>query len=186
MTIREAKEIFLKSDCSYFLMCTNNYTDYVKYRQLEIPKNQETQWKNEKIQVLYAEIRRTGNDKLFHRLYDIAAEFRDFEKLQIIMNALNSIKQPLTPNQRVTLSETILGKRAIKVRSGLIFWAYDNGQRGIAILLMDLVLDYLDIPNVTAIELEKRIRKERRLCKKIIAELNLNFSKQYLQHYYNF
>ena len=186
MTTREAKEIYLKSDCSYFIMCTNYYSDYMEYRRLEIPKNQETEWKNEKIKTLYAEVRRTGNVKMFRRLYEIAVEFRDYEKLQITINALRSIKEPLTPKQRLEVSETILGRKALKVRSGLIYWAYDNGQRGIAILLMDLVLEYLNIPNVTAIELERKIQKERRICKKIIAELHLNFSDQYLQHYYKF
>lgn len=186
MTTKEAREIYLKSDCSYFIMCTKYYSDYIQYRQLEIPRNQETEWKNEKIQILYDEIRKTGKEQLFHRLYDIAAEFRDFEKLRIVMYALKYIKEPLTPEQRIKLSETILGRKAIKVRSGLIYWAYDNGQRGVAILLMDIVLEYLNLPNITTVELEKKIRKERRLCKKIIAELHLNFSKQYLMHYYNF
>ena len=60
MTTKEAREIYLKSDCSYFIMCTKYYSDYIQYRQLEIPRNQETEWKNEKIQILYDEIRKTG------------------------------------------------------------------------------------------------------------------------------
>lgn len=186
MTTKEAKEIYLKSDCSYFIMCTNYYSDYIEYRKLEIPKNQETEWKNEKIQMLYTEIRRTGNDQLFQRLCEIAVEFRDFEKLLIVMYALRSIKEPLTQKSRINLSEVILGKRSPKVRSGLIYWAYDNGQRGLSILLMDQALEYLNISNIKDVELERRQRKARRICKRIIKELNLNFSKKYLQHYYNF
>ena len=186
MTTREAKEIYLKSDCSYFIMCTNYYSEYIEYRKLEIPQKQETEWKNEKIQMLYAEIRRTGNDKLFQRLCEIAVEFRDFEKLLIVMYALKSIKEPLTQKSRLDLSEVILGKRALKVRSGLIYWAYDNGQRAISTLLMDQALEYLNIPNITDVELVRRQKKARRICKRIIKELNLNFSKKYLQHYYHF
>lgn len=186
MTIREAKEIYLKSDCSYFVMCSNHYSDYIEYRKLEIPKKQETEWKNEKIQMLYTEIRRTGNPLLFQRLCEIAVKFRDYEKLLIVMYALKSIKGPLTEKQRIAISEVILGKRSLKVRSGLIYWAYDNGQRGISTLLMDLVLEYLNIPNIINIELERKQQKLRRICKRMIRELNLNFSKQYLQHYYQF
>lgn len=186
MTTKEAREIYLKSDCSYFLMCTNYYSEYMEYRKLEITQDQEIEWKNEKIQMLYAEIRKTGSDRLFYKLFNIAVEFRDFEKLRIVTHALKCIKEPLKPDQRVSLAETILGRKSTKVRSGLIYWAYDNGQRGIAILLMDMVLEYLNLPNVTSIELNKRIQKERRLCKKIIAELHLNFSKRYLKHYYDF
>jgi len=32
----------------------------------------------------------------------------------------------------------------------------------------------------------KKIRKGQRLCKKIIADLDLHFSNRYLKHYYNF
>ncbi len=105
---------------------------------------------NEKIQMLYTEIRRMGNPLLFQRLCEIAVKFRDYEKLLIVMYALKSIKGPLTEKQRIAISEVILGKRSLKVRSGLIYWAYDNGQRGISTLLMDLVLEYLNIPNIYA------------------------------------
>ena len=70
--------------------------------------------------------------------------------------------------------------------SGLIFWAFDIGQKAIAIILMDVVLELLHHPNETDLAIERKIRKERRLCKKIIAELNLNFSNRYLKHYYDF
>lgn len=48
MTKQEAKELYLNSDCSYFTMCTKYYAGYIEYRQLELPKSQEREWKNEK------------------------------------------------------------------------------------------------------------------------------------------
>ena len=81
-----------------------------------------------------------------------------------------------------------MGRKVLKARSGLIYWAYDIGQRGIAILLMDCVLEYIHFPEASDEdkELKKQIQKYRRICKKIIEELHLNFSNRYLSHYYNF
>lgn len=134
MTKQEAKELYLNSDCSYFTMCTKYYA-----------KSQEREWKNEKIQMLCTEMKTNGDDQLFRRLYEIAVDFRDYEKLRQLLDALRELKQPLTPKQRINISEIILGRKVLKARSGLIYWAYDIGQRGIAILLMDCVLSLIHI-----------------------------------------
>lgn len=178
MTTHEAKEIYLNSDCSYFLMCTNDYSGYIEYRQLGLQKAQEEVWKNEKLQMLSMEIKRTGDYRLFRRMYEIAKEFHDHEKLNIMLDALSRIKSPMTPEQRVDVAETILGRKFMRVRSGLIYWAYDTGQKGIAILLADAVITYLNLSTVTSVDLEKRIQKGRRLCHKITEELKLNFSER--------
>lgn len=186
MTMREARELYLKSDCSYFKMCTNNYAAYIEYRKLDLPEETELVWKNERLQMLELEMRRFGHYKTFIRLCEIAVEFRDYEKLCMVLEALSRLKPLQLPEQRIPVAETILGKKHPKVRSGLIYWAHDNGQRGIAILLMDQALEFLFVPGDTKPELEKRIRGGQRLCKKIIADLKLNFTDQYLRHYYNF
>ena len=186
MTMREARELYLKSDCSYFNMCTNYYSAYIEYRQLDLPKETEMAWRNERLQMLDLEMRRFGHCKTFVRLCEIAAEFRDYDKLCMVLESLRRLRSPLLPEQRIFVAEAILGKKHPKVRSGLIYWAYDNGQRGIAILLMDQALEFLFIPDVKDQEMEKRIRGGQRLCKRIISDLKLNFTNQYLKHYYNF
>ena len=186
MTVQEAREIYLKSDCSYFIMCTQYYNSYVQYRRLECTKEQEDIWKKEKIQMLSTEIRKTGDFRVFERMYEIAVEFRNYENLQLMYHMFGQIKQPLTEAQSIGIAETILGKKAIKKRSGLIYWAHDIGQRAIAIFFMDEALELLNHPGLSDEELERRVKKDRRLCKKIISELNLNFSNRYLRHYYDF
>ena len=186
MTTKEAREIYLKSDCSYFVMCTNYYASYIEYKKLGLPTDLENSWKNERILKLGVDIRRSGDYRLFHKICEIAQEFHDYEKLRLVLDALRCVKEPLDPKQRISIAETILGHRHPKVRGGLIYWAYDIGQKGIAILLMDQALEYLFLPNVIDVEQIKRIRKGQRLCKKIIADLDLHFSNRYLKHYYNF
>ena len=51
-------------------------------------------------------------------------------------------------------------------------------KKGIAILLADAVITYLNLSTVTSVDLDKRIQKGRRLCHKITAELKLNFSEK--------
>lgn len=186
MTTQEAREIYLNSDCSYFIMCTRHYSSYIQYRRLELTKEQENIWRNEKMQMLCAEIRKNGDYHIFERLYEIAFEFRDYERMRLLLDALKCIKLPLEPDKSIRLASIILGRKSPKVRSGMIYWAFDIKQRAIAIILMDLALELLNFPDLEDEELVKRICRERRLCKRIIAELNLNFSNRYLKHYYDF
>lgn len=181
MTTNEAKELYLASDCSYFKMCTSHYSSYLQYRQLGLPKEQEDKWKNEKLKLLQIEIQRTGDYRIFNRLYNIAVEFRDYKKLRLLLDAYKRIKHPLMIRERISVAETILGKRSSQARSGLIYWAYDIGQKGIAILLMDQALRYLEYPYGSDIELGKRIQKGKRLCKKLNIELALNYSERELK-----
>lgn len=173
MTTSEAKEIYLKADCSYFQMCNSDYSGYLAYRRLEIAKTQEDRWKKEKMRILYRELQKTGNYLLFDRLYEVAADFRDYETLLLLVNALELIKQPMSQKQGITVAETILGKRFMKVRSGMIYWAYDNGQRGIMLLLLDYVMHCLEDAQITEVDLEKRMKKAYRLYHRIRADLNL-------------
>lgn len=186
MNEQEAKELYFHSDCSYFIMCTKYYSGYIQYRQYGVPKEQEELWKNEKLLMLSEEIRKTGDWHIFDRMCGIAEGFRDYEKLRLLLDAYACIKWPLEPADSIYVAETILGRREVRVRSGLIFWAYDLNQRAIAIVLMDQALELIYFPNLTDVDLEKRILRARRLCKKIISVLKLNFSKQYLMHYYKF
>ena len=91
MTTDEAKELYLKSDCSYFIMCTYHYSSYMEYRQLGLPKEQEDLWKNEKLRMLKVQMQKTGDYKIFGRLYDIAVTFRDYPRLFMMWDAFKQI-----------------------------------------------------------------------------------------------
>ena len=104
MTTKEARDIYMKSDCSYFVMCTNYYTSYIEYKKLGLPSELENFWKDEKIQALAVEIRLNGDYRLFNKMYDIAVEFRDYEKLRILLDALRRISEPLTYKQRLSIA----------------------------------------------------------------------------------
>ena len=56
MTTDDARELYLTSDCSYFIMCTYYYSGYMQYRQFDPPKTLESLWKNEKLRMLQKEM----------------------------------------------------------------------------------------------------------------------------------
>ena len=183
MNIREARDFYINHNCSYFLMCTKQYSEYIEYRQLGLPKTQEDGWRRERIRALYKKIAITQDYRLFDSFYEVTVEFRDYENLRLVLDAYKAIKRPEKPEPNVGLAETILGKKNQKSRSGIIYWAYDVGQKAIAILMMDQALQCLDQHNVHKVELEKRIRKAKRLSRKINEELQLNYSEIELKDY---
>ena len=183
MTTDDARELYLKSDCSYFIMCTYYYSGYMQYRQFDPPKTLESLWKNEKLRMLQKEMQKTGDYRLFARLYDIDVTFREYSKLLIMMDALKQMKEPLAIPQRMDIVELIVGKKNLKARGGLIYWAYDVGQKSFAIILMDQVLKYLEVGTITDMDLDKRVQKGKWICKKLNKELKLNFSERELADY---
>lgn len=186
MTLREAKELFLKSDCSYFNMCTDDCDRYLEYRRMGVSKAQEDVWRKEKIHLLYIEVGRNRDLVTFNRLYELGREFRDFENLRTMMYAYKKLKFPMEPKDNIGLAETILGERHPKVRSGLVYWAYDNGQLALALIMMDQALQLLDMPKIEDPEIKKRIFKKRHLCVQLINELGLSFSRKDLEMLYGF
>lgn len=172
LTINEARKLYLKSDCSHFAMCTTDYSAYLKYKCLELNREQEDMWKCEKIQMLYQELQRTGDYRLFERLYKIAAESRGEEKLKLMLRALKIIKHKNLA-QQISTAEAILGKKGRYGRDGLVCWAYDIGRKDVAVSLLEQAKKYLDMTNVTNIELEKRLRSGQSIYRKISEELNI-------------
>lgn len=186
MTLKEARELFLKSDCSYFNMCTEDCDKYLEYRRMGVPKSQEDAWRRERIQMLYIEIGRRKDLATFNRLYELGKEFRDFESLRTMMYAYKKIRMPLNPNDNIGLAATILGERHPRVRSGLVYWAFDNGQLGLALILMDQALQLLNMPKIEDEELIKKIIKKRRLCVHLIDDMELDFTKKDFEMVYGF
>lgn len=171
MTDQEAKELFLKSDCSYFTMCNRYYSEYVAYRRLEPTQEQENAWRKERVAVLFKGLQTWGESELFVRLYGVASQLHGYDELCLMVSALSYLKYPMSPEDGIAVAETILGKRNRKVHSGLVYWAHDEGQRGMAILFLDEAMHRLDESASTKIELERRIQKAKLLYRKIIEEL---------------
>jgi len=143
----------------------------MEYHRLEVAKWQEEMWKNEKIIELYLEIQATGRVDIFLALYEVAAEFRNREKLKMLCKSLHSIIVPGRPQNMIELAETILGKRDRRVRSGMIYWAFDLHNLKLMVSLLFYVQNCLEKIKTWDIYMIRRIQRAKHLQKVIEVEL---------------
>lgn len=99
MTIQEAKDLYIKYDCSLFAMAREEKNKYEKYKALEISNEEEKSKSKENISIM-----------------EKTLEYIKYDSLEI----------------KVSISETILGRKDISVRSGLVFAAYDLQENDLA------------------------------------------------------
>lgn len=170
MTLEEAEIIYKKSNCSLFVMAREDLTNYNLYKKLSVDKKLEQQWQIEKIEEMEGILRETGDSNIFNRLYDLAVNFYDIKRLEILISCLDyivfhDIKDSLC------IAETIMGRKELPVRSGMIFWAYDIGEKEKSIRLAEKVLSFLNV-QTDDIRTKDRIDRDLIKIKKISEELN--------------
>ena len=146
MTYEEAKRIFFKYDCSLFGWSREEPDTYEIFRSLNIPKETLDNWKAEMFLNIYEQLKEAGSGRLFLRLCDIYANkhTHDKESLLILKDALNKVNYT-EPEVNAYVCESLIGRRDISARDGLIFIAYDSGEKQIAEELMQSVLQLINV-----------------------------------------
>lgn len=170
MTIEEAKEIYKKYHCSCFAMAREDLITYNKYQELCIDKELERQWRIEEIENLVSKLKETGDSRIFNRLYDLSESFHDAERLEMMIGSIDIVK---INNAKTSLciAETIIGRKTLSVRSGMIFWAYDIGRKKEAVALTKKALSLTNIIT-DDIEIKRRADRDREKLKKIVGILD--------------
>lgn len=136
MTLDEAKELYMKYNCSLYQMFREEQDKYILYKELNITEEIEQYWKNEYIQHIYLLIKRTGDGMYFNQLYELASSFCDKERLSVLISALEYIDYS-DDGMALCVAETIIGRKKVSVRSGMIFWAWKIGE-------FDMVLELIE------------------------------------------
>ncbi|MBO5303839.1 MAG: hypothetical protein J6A92_07300 [Lachnospiraceae bacterium] len=167
MTMREAKELYLKYDCSYFAMCMKDFTGYMEYRRVEVPKKHENHWRNKKASLLFKEVCQKKDYLSFYRLYKTVVVFWDKRHLHIILKALKIIGFPMKMRDRIGVAEIILGSNCRTRNKGMILWAGDLKETEIVVFLYIYVCKILKNASDSNIELERRIQRSRKILRKI-------------------
>lgn len=144
MTIKEAKDIYKRNNCSLFVMAREDLDNYKLYKSLNIEKNLEMKWKGEVIEELVDLLRETGEYIIFNRLYDLAEGFHDRERLKLMIESIENIRIE-DAESSLCVAETIIGRKMLSVRSGMIFWAYDIGAKKEAIILIKKAISFVNI-----------------------------------------
>ncbi|MDE6566190.1 MAG: hypothetical protein K2K70_00480 [Lachnospiraceae bacterium] len=173
ITLEEAKEMYLKYDCSSYFMAREDQSFYEEYRKLNIPKEMQEEWRQELFDHLKDQLKSKGSYRLFNRLYDLAegGSRSNRERLVALKEALAFVKYDNLRDNAI-ISEAIIGRKVLSARSGMIFWAYDLGEYKIA---KELVLYTMDLLSYQPEEdrLRKRFEEDRIECSLINAELQL-------------
>lgn len=171
MTIEEAKCLYIKYDCSLFAMAREEKSKYEKYKSLEISNEVEEKWKQEQFLFLYKQIKITGDSTLFNKMYNLSGKSKNKENIVIMEKALKYIKYD-TLDIKVSVAETILGRKDISVRSGLVFEAYDLKEYDLArkflVFANKILTDETSSNDITS-----RVKRAIQTCNLIDKELKL-------------
>lgn len=139
-----AKSEFLKYGCSEFAMARESrfYVDG-SFSKLNIPKTTLCQWSQEKIDDLHRQIARTGSALIFAEMGRVVENYCSRENLQMVEKTMTMVN--LRDSQSLAIvAETLLGRKIIKVRDGLIFKAYDMGEKKLAISWLNKTKELLE------------------------------------------
>lgn len=177
LTLEEAKAVYLKYNCSMYGMAREELDIYNEFRKSNISKEMQEKWRQELFVKLKDELRSKGSVGLFNRLYDLAenGNRQNKERLLVLKDALAFIKFNNLKDNAI-VSETIIGRKELSVRSGMIFWAYDLGEYEMA---KELVLYTMNLLSYQPTEerLKGRFERDRTTCCLVEKELQLGCFK---------
>ena len=169
MTIEEAKKVFFKYNGSLFGMAREEKEIYDKFNKLNISDNLLEKWRRELFSCLYKQFKEGGSYELFNKMYDISENKRSKDDLLILKESLYKVKYA---NAKVNacISETVLGRKDISERSGMIFWAYDIGEKETANELLDFVYELVKV-KTTDEKIKFRLKNSIKKCNAISNEI---------------
>ena len=171
MTIDEAKELFFRYNCSLFAMAREEKEAYENYKKLNISSSTENKWKKELFISLAKQLKISGESELFNRMYNLSDNQHDKERLVALIQALNEVV--LKDSKTIAIvCETVLGRKALSERTGMVFWAYDLGEQEKKKKLLMFVWVLLSKHKVET-NLQARYERDIKKCSMINSELSL-------------
>ncbi|MDF2805003.1 MAG: hypothetical protein K0S61_4908 [Anaerocolumna sp.] len=175
MSLKEAKEFFVMMDCSSFVMARENLPKYNQYKLLNISREIENIWREEKLEYHYNMITNSWNEDMvlhYDKMVDLVTNIKTLKSLNLIKKATEIMINKLTIIEKIIVSETILGRLDLDVRSGLIFLSYDLGYRNLAEFFICTVKVLLDLQTEEK-DLTYRIENAQRTYMLISNELGI-------------
>lgn len=170
MTFDEAKKLYINCNCSLFVMAREEKEAYDEYRLLNISRTTEEEWRYELFLSLWEQFKNDRSGNLFNRMYNLLENRHNKKNLLIMEEALYKVNYE-NPKMNACISETVLGRKALSERSGMVFWAYDLGEQEIAKNLLQFVKKLLTI-QIFDEKILDRFEKGMKKCDLIASELN--------------
>lgn len=180
MNLVEAEIFFKGFKCSQFSMARENLEQYEKYKALKIPKETEKEWRGDEffkhLNIVEANIE--SNGELFEVWYNInnmcelVEDIKDINLIKLIYKLIVDLFERLSINNRIIIAETIIGRKNISCRSGLIFLSYDLNDKELSNSFFQLSLKLLDVKAMND-EDSERLEQNKKKCVLIKKELNM-------------
>ena len=105
-------------------------------------EGREEEWREELFIVLWEQLRIERTGRLFDRMAEIAEKKYNKKMLFILKEALDEVAYE-NLQVRACISEAVIGRKALSERSGMIFGAYDIGEKDLAKDFLQFVLNLL-------------------------------------------
>ena len=170
MTFEEVKKVFFKYDGSLFAMAREEKEAYENYKLLNISEETVENWRQELFLDLWEQLKETGASDLFNRMYNLSENRHNRENLLILKEALYKVKYA-DPKVNACISETVLGRKDLAERSGMIFWAYDLGEKEMAKELLNFVFGLVTVQTSDE-NIKSRLERIIKKCYLISSKIN--------------
>jgi vacuolar-type H+-ATPase subunit I/STV1 len=175
-SMKQAKEYFMSMGCSHFHMGREFPQRYEEYKQLNISKKKETEWRMEQLDEYFNDIIENKNNTrlwaVHSRMADLVETLKTAIALRKMLEVTQYIREIVPINDRVIVSETLNGRGNRKLRTGLIYLAYDLKNIQVAKAFVELSLHFATYEEKKGRDLE-RCQEATKLCNDIKAELGL-------------
>lgn len=126
MDIIDIKKIFIQYNCSAFAVAREDMVAYEEYKKIYNHDELLKEWRRELFESYVDELKREGSIDIFLKVYDLVDGAFNGHIMQIFRSIVHDVKVR-DGKEAVILAETIIGRKDISERSGLIFGAYDLG-----------------------------------------------------------
>ena len=101
---------------------------------------------------------------------NLSEDKHDRNNLLILKEALYEVDY-INLKVRASISETVLGRKVLSERSGMVFWAYDIGEEKIAKELLQFVLNLVTVTTADP-KIKSRLEKIVKKCYLISSEVS--------------
>ena len=175
-TLKEAKEFFVEMNGSPYEMAREYPRRYEEYKQLDISKQTEIEWRLELLERHFDSIKKNADAAQIPMMYTtMYAVFRDLntsKALEKMLEVAQYVRDKAPMKNRVIIAEYINGVFARSTRQGLIHKAYDFNNISAAKAFIDLSLHFSTYDGQDSFGIE-RCLKAAQVCQEIKAELGL-------------
>ncbi len=170
MTFEEIKKVFIKYNGSLFAMAREEKEAYENYKKLNVSEETVEKWRQEIFYDLWGQLEINGSSVLFNKMYSLLESKHNKKNLLMLRDALYKVNYD-NPKINVSISETVLGRKELSEKSGMVFWAYDLGEQEIAKELLQFVWRIAAVQTSDE-HIKFRLERAKKKCYLISSKIN--------------